>query len=102
MEKEALEDAGILLIVDASERYCRYAQCFSAEQAARLPELKCCDHQIALQDLNAKIPTGAIYKTTWEEDEGLPKYLQENIPTGKVRRSRSAAAAPILFVRKKD
>ena len=77
MEEEPLEDGEILLIIDASERYSRYAQYFSAEQAARLPEDRSWDHQIPLQDSNAKIPTGAIYKTTWEEDEALRKYLQE-------------------------
>ena len=102
MEDEPLEDGEILLIIDASERYSRYAQWFSAEQAARLPEYKSWDHQIPLRDRNVKIPAGAIYKTTWEEEEALRKYLQENIPTGKVRRTPSAASAPILFVRKKD
>jgi len=72
------------------------------EQAARLPEHKSWDHKIPLQDSKAKIPTGAIYKTTWEEDEALQTYLREKLPTGKVRRSRSAAGAPILFVKKKD
>ena len=66
MEEELLEDGEILLIIDATERYSRYAQCFSAEQVARLPEHKSWDHQIPLQDRKAKIPTGAIYKTTWE------------------------------------
>jgi len=65
LEEELLEDGEILLIIDASERYSRYAQCFSAQQAARLPEHKPWDHEIPLQDPNAKIPTGAIYKTTW-------------------------------------
>src|SRR5258706_4900792 len=101
-EDEPLDDGDILLIIDASERYSRYAQCFSAQQAARLPEHKSWDHEIPLQDPNVKIPTGAIYKTTWEEDEALRTHLQENLPPGKVRRSRSATAAPILFVRKKD
>ena len=32
----------------------------------------------------------------------MQKYLDENLPTGKVRRSRSASASPILFVKKKD
>ena len=91
-----------MLFRSASERYSRYAQCFSAEQAARLAEHKSWYHQIPVQDANIKIPTGAIYKTAWEEDEALRKYLEENIPTGTVRRSRSAAAAPILFVRKQD
>ena len=45
---------------------------------------------------------GPIYKTTCEEDEALLNYLNENLPTGKVRRSRSASASPILFVTKKD
>ena len=102
MEEEPLEDNEILLIIDASKRYCRYAQCFCAEQAARLPEHKSWDHQIPLPDPNAKIPTGAIYKTILEEDKGLRKYLQEHIPTGKVQHSHSTADAPILFGCKKD
>ena len=60
MEEEALEDGEILLIIDASKGYSRYVQCFSAEQAARLPEHKSWDHQIPLQDARVKIPTGAI------------------------------------------
>ena len=38
MEVEPLEDGEILLIINAREQYSRYAQCFSTEQAARLPE----------------------------------------------------------------
>ena len=64
MEAEPLEDSRILLIINASERYSRYTQCFYAKQAARLPEHKSWDHQIPLQDPDAKIPTGAIYKST--------------------------------------
>ena len=44
MEEEPLEDGEILPIIDASERYSRYVQRFSAEQAARLPEHKFWDH----------------------------------------------------------
>ena len=64
MEEEPLEDGEILLIIDIREQYSRYALCFSTEQAARLPEHKSRDHQIPLQHPNAKIPTGAICKTT--------------------------------------
>jgi len=102
LEEEPLEDREVLLILDASERYFRYAQVFSAEQAARLPEPKSWHHEIPLQDPNGKIPTGAIYKTIWEEDEALQTYLKKELPTGKVRYSRSATGAPILFVRKKN
>ena len=40
IEEEPLEDSGILLIIDASERYSCYAKCFSVKQAARLLEHK--------------------------------------------------------------
>ena len=93
-------DIEILIILDARERYSRYAKDFSEEQAARLPDHTQWDHRTPLKD-NAKAPASrAIYKTTWEEKEALQKYLNEHLPTAKVRRSRSAASAPILFTRK--
>ena len=64
LEDEPLDDGDILLIINASKQYSRYAQYFSAQQADRLLKHKSWDHEIPLQDLNAKIPTGAIYKTT--------------------------------------
>ena len=97
-----LEDGEIVLIIHDRERYSGYATSFSSQQAARLPEHKPGDHEIHVQDPHVKIPTGAVYKTTWEEDEALQKYLDENLPTGKVRRLRSATGAPILFVCQKD
>ena len=97
-----LYDAEIVLIFDASERYSRYATCFSSQQAARLPEHKHWNYEIHLQDPHVKIPTSTVYKTTCEEDEALQKDLDENLPTGRVHRSGSATGAPILFVRKKD
>ena len=84
-----------------SEQYSCYIQRYSTEQVAWLLKHKSWDHHIPLCDLNTKIPTGAIYRTTWEEDAGLGKCVQENIPTGKVQHSCFAAAVPILFVLKK-
>ena len=40
IEEEPLKDGEILLILDASEECSCYAEYFSAEQAARLPEHK--------------------------------------------------------------
>jgi len=101
IDVEPMLDGDVLLILDVRERYNHYAQVFSAEQAARLPEHKAWDHQIPLIDPHVKIPTEAIYKTTWEEDEALQNYLNSEVPTGKVHHSRSSTSAPILFVRKK-
>ena len=40
MEQKALEDDEILLKIDTSEQYSRYAQCFSSKPTARLPKHK--------------------------------------------------------------
>ena len=71
MEKEPLEDGKILLIIDASEKFSGCAQYFCTKQPARLREDKFWDYQIPLQEPNANMPIGAIYKTTWEEDKDL-------------------------------
>ena len=64
LEEEPLENSEILPIIDTSEYYSCYAQCFSAEQVARRPKYKFWNYQISLQHGNAKIPTRAIYTTT--------------------------------------
>ena len=40
IQEEPLEDGKILLIIDISEQNSSYTECFSAKQAARLPEHK--------------------------------------------------------------
>ena len=56
----------IVLIIDASDKYVKYQQAFSTEQASRLPEHRSWDHQIPLKP-GAKPPNGPIYKMTYEE-----------------------------------
>ena len=101
-EEILLEEGDILLIFDAANRYSRYAQVFSKEQAARLPEHSQWDHQIPLKDPDAKISAGGhtIYKTTWEEKEALRAHLEETLPVRKVRQSRSKTSSLILFIHK--
>ena len=31
-----------------------------------------------------KVPNGPIYKMTWEEEITQQRYLEENLPTGKI------------------
>ena len=91
----------IVLIIDASDKYVKYQQAFSAEQASRLPEHRSWDHQIPLKP-GTKPPNGPIYKMTYEERLALERHLDEMMPPGKIQRSRSPASTPILFVKKKD
>ena len=44
VQEELLEDIKMLQIIDASKRYSRYTQWFSAKQVVKLPEPKSCNH----------------------------------------------------------
>ena len=99
---EPLVDGNIMLIIDTSKLFSRYTTSLSSQQVARLLAHEPGDHEIPLQEQHAKISEGAGYQAAGEEDEALPKYLDEKLTTGQVRCSCSAAGAPILFVRKQD
>ena len=96
-----IDEGDLVIVLDAATEYSRYQKVFSTEQANRMPPHRKWDHEIRLQP-GSKIPNGITYKVTMEEEAALRKYLAEMVSTGKVRRSRSATAAPILFVRKKN
>ncbi len=73
----------------------------SNDQANRLPSHSNFDHSMTFKP-GSKIPNGPLYRLTWEEEEALMRYLDQMTAEGKIRRSGSQAASPILFVKKKD
>lgn len=87
------------MIVDVAAEYPEQMKAFSKEVADQLPPHRKWDHEIPLIQ-GAKIPNGITYKISLEEVHR--KLLDEMIASGKIRRSRSATAAPVLFVRKKN
>ena len=96
-----IEEEDCIFVLDVKSEYHKYLEVFSEELANRLPLLPKWDHKITLQE-GVKIPNGVTYKMTMEEEEALQKCLIEMLPAGKIKWSRSATAAPVLFVRKKN
>jgi len=81
--------------------YKDYADIFSEEKIHVLPEHSKYDHKIELEQ--GKVPPfGPIYPLSESELRVLRKYLDEMLASGKIVRSTSPAAAPILFVPKPD
>ena len=87
--------------MDVISEYASYTKVFSEELPNRMPSDCKYDHDIPLRE-GAKIPNGITYKMTMEEEEALRKCLAEMSPSSKIRRSRSATAASVLFVRKQN
>ena len=66
-----------------------------------LPRRTAADHAIDLLP-NTAPPYGPIYPLSQVELKLLREYLDEGLESGRIRRSKSPAGAPILFVPKKD
>lgn len=81
--------------------YAEYADVGSEEDAKGLAEHSQHDLSITLTP-DAQPPHQPLYNLSSMELEILRKYLTEYMERGWIRRSKSPAGAPILFVKKKD
>jgi transposase InsO family protein len=82
-----------------------FGRLFSPEEAMKLPPHRPgVDHEVNLQrDSSGKepaLPWGPLYNMSREELMVLRKTLTDLLDNGFIRASSSAAAAPVLFVRK--
>ena len=87
-----------------SRRECIFADdadIFSEENIHALPEHSKYDHKIELEP-GMTPPLGPIYPLSESELRVLRKYLDKMLASGKIVRSTSPAAVPILFVPKPD
>ncbi|SNX82233.1 uncharacterized protein MEPE_00939 [Melanopsichium pennsylvanicum] len=81
--------------------YREYADVFDAERADQLPPHRPHDHEINLE-AGKTPPYGALYSLSHRKQEELRNYLRKMQAIGFIRLSSSQAAAPLLFVPKKD
>lgn len=81
--------------------YKDYVDVFDEDAAARLPTQTHTTHAIELVE-GSKVPYGPIYHLSELELRTLREYLADSENKGWIRKSKSPAGAPILFVPKKD
>ena len=81
--------------------YAEFLDVFSKKGGETLPPHRDTDHAIEIED-GAKLPFGRIYNLSETELAALKAYIETNLENGFIQRSSSPAAAPILFVKKKD
>jgi hypothetical protein len=81
------------------EKFQQYIKVLGKELADKLPDHKPYDHAIDLKD-GEQPPWGPMYPLNETELKALRDYLKEMLELGKIRPSKSPAAAPIIFVPK--
>jgi transposase InsO family protein len=83
------------------EEYHDLLDSFKASAAKELPPHRSYDHKIDLLP-GFEPPFGPLYGCSRDELLTLKKWLEENLDIGFLRSSKSSAASPVLFVKKKD
>jgi hypothetical protein len=81
------------------EKFRKWINIMTREAADRLPEHKPYDHAIDLKEGETP-PWGPVYALNEVELQTLREWLKEMLWIGKIKPSKSPAAAPILFVPK--
>ena len=89
------------LLKSLPSEYSDFVSLFSPATSELLPEHRPYDISIELQP-GTSPPWGPIYALSNPELEALKKYLDEELAKGFIRPSKSPAAAPIFFVKKKS
>jgi hypothetical protein len=92
------EDSGDVALRLMPE-YREWADVFSTAKSDKLPEYSGFDHHINLQP-GTKPPFGPLYPCSESELNTLREFLNKALASGKITRSNSPAAAPILCVPK--
>jgi hypothetical protein len=83
------------------ENYHEFTKVFGEEEFKVLPPHRPYDLAIDLKE-GAKLHHGPLYSMTEVESQTLKKWIDEELATGKIRRSESEAGAPVMFVKKTD
>jgi hypothetical protein len=83
------------------EAYHEFTKVFGEEEFKVLPPHRPYDLAIELKE-GAKLHHGPLYSMTELESQALKKWIDEELATGKIRRSESEAGALVMFVKKAD
>ena len=86
---------------DVPLQYRDYQSVFNSPYSEELPPHCSFDHAIDMFE-GKETPWGPIYTLSEKELEVLRTYLDDMLHSGKIRRSKSLAGAPILFDPKKE
>lgn len=99
--EDAIRVQSTEIVPTVPKAYLEYADVFSEEAAAGLPDHRSFDHRMPLMPGKTP-PHGPLYKLSENERKVLNDYIDENLKKGFIRYSESQCSSPVLFVKKKD
>jgi hypothetical protein len=79
----------------------KFRDIFSEEGYKKLPERREYDHEINLQP-GSKLPYSKLYPMAPREKNALKEFIDENLASGRIRKSKSPTVAPVFFIPKKN
>ena len=100
-EKSAVQEGSRAMEELVPPEFLEFADVFSKTDSERLPRRKPYDHAIDLEP-GTSPAYSKIYPLAPAERDALAEFVEDNLRKGYIRPSKSPAAAPVFFVKKKD
>ena len=98
-EQYSIVEAASRNPLEIPKQYANYADVFSEEGAAALPQDARIEHHIEIK-AGKQVPFEPIYPLSQRELGILNKYVEQNLATSRIRASLSPTGTPILFIPK--
>ena len=100
-EQHAIKEGSRSLEELIPKEFLEYAHVFSKAASERMPTSKPYDHPIDLEEGQTP-PYSKVYPMAPAEKLVMDAWIDEQLAKGYIRVSKSPAAAPVFFVKKKD
>ena len=100
-EKRAVKEGSRTLEELVPKEFQEYLHVFSKAASERMPVPKPYDHPIDLEEGKTP-PYAKVYPMAPAERSAMEEWIDEQLAKGYIRPSKSPAAAPVFFVKKKD
>ena len=106
IESDSIQNAEVSLyaseVISLPAKYKDFIDIFNKNKALELPKANSKVRYSIIIEANKQIPHGHIYPLSINKLRVLYKYLNINLTSGRIYRSRSPIGTPILFIQKKD
>ena len=100
-QEKAIKEGDKTLEEMIPQEFIEFMDVFSKKASERLPTRKPWDHSIDLIP-GSEPPFCKVYPMSPSEQKALDEYLEENLAKGYIKPSKSPAASPVFYIKKKD
>ena len=101
-QQEIGKEPDLMNLEDLPDYIRPFTYLFNKKKFEKLPDRREWDYEINLTENASKELNAKAYAMTIKEDKALNQWLDEQLKTGLIKKSKSRYATPCFYIPKKD